>query len=78
MRRSAGGDLAQMINRLPTDTLADLKPGDAVMIVASEQSPGASTVTASTVLSGVEPILTANPNGGMNLSGWNMGGGGSE
>jgi hypothetical protein len=75
-RRAGGGDLAQMITRLPTGTLADLKAGDAVMIVASEQSPGSTTVTASTLLSGVEPILTANPNGGMNLSGWNMGGGG--
>jgi hypothetical protein len=77
MRRSAGGDLAQMITRLPTSTLADLKAGDAVMIVASEPSPGSITVTASTLLSGVEPILTANPKGGMDLSGWNMGGGGA-
>jgi hypothetical protein len=43
--------------------------------VASEPSPGATTVTAVTLLSGVEPILTANPNGGMDLSGWSMGGG---
>jgi len=78
MRRggSAGADLSQMIARLPTSTLADLKNGDAVMIVASEPSPGATTVTAVTLLSGVEPILTANPNGGMNLSAWSMGGGG--
>ncbi len=75
-RRSAGGDLAQMMARFPTGTLADLKTGDAVMIVASGQTAGATTVTASTVLSGVEPILTANPTGGMNLSGWNMSGGG--
>jgi Cu/Ag efflux protein CusF len=80
MRRpggSAGADLSQMIARLPTGTLADLKNGDAVMIVASEPSPGSPTVTAITVLSGVEPILTANPNGGMNLSAWSMGGGGA-
>jgi hypothetical protein len=78
MRRpgSAGADLSQMIARLPTGTLADLKTGDAVMIVASEPSPGSTTVTAVTLLSGVEPILTANPNGGMNLSAWSMGGGG--
>jgi hypothetical protein len=76
-RRPAGGDLAQMITRLPTGTLADLKAGDAVMIVASEQSPGSTTVIASTLLSGVEPILTANPKGGMDLSGWSMGGGGA-
>jgi hypothetical protein len=32
-------------------------------------------VTAITLLSGVEPILTANPNGGMSLS-MSLGGGG--
>lgn len=74
-RRSAGADLSQMMERLPTGTLADLKTGDAVMIVASEPSPGSSTVDAITLLSGVEPILTANPNGGMDLS-MSMGGGG--
>jgi hypothetical protein len=73
-RRSAGADLSQMIPRLPSMTLSDLKKGDAVMIVASEPSPGATTVTAITVLAGVEPILTANPNGGMDLS-MSMGGG---
>jgi hypothetical protein len=73
-RRSAGADLSQMISRLPTITLADLKNGDAVMIVATEPTPGASTVTAITLLTGVEPILTANPNGGMDLS-MSMGGG---
>ena len=52
-----------------------LDPGFLVMIVASEATPGASTVTAITVLSGVDPILTANPNGGMDLS-MNIGGGG--
>jgi hypothetical protein len=70
-----------MINRFPTITLADLKKGDAVMIVANEGTPGANTVTAVTVLSGVDPILTANPNGGMDLSmslGGNGGGGGAE
>jgi len=65
-----------MISRLPTSTLADLHNGDAVMIVASEPAPGSATVTAITLLSGVEPILTANPNGGMDLSSWSMGGGG--
>ncbi|HEY4378808.1 MAG TPA: hypothetical protein VGN01_00590 [Acidobacteriaceae bacterium] len=80
-RRSAGADLSQMISRFPTITLADLKKGDAVMIVANEGTPGANTVTAVTVLSGVDPILTANPNGGMDLSmslGGNGGGGGAE
>jgi hypothetical protein len=74
-RRSAGSDLSQMISRQPAIALADLHKGDALMIVASEPTPGASTLTAITVLAGVEPILTANPNGGMDLS-MSMGGGG--
>jgi hypothetical protein len=81
MRRSAGADLSQMITRFPTIAIADLKKGDAVMIVASEATPGASTVTAVTILTGVDPILTANPNGGMDLSmsvGGGGGGGGTE
>lgn len=69
----AGADLSTMISRLPTANIADLKPGDAVMIVASEPTPGSTSVTALTLLSGVEPILTANPNGGVDLSGWSMG-----
>lgn len=74
MRRSAGADLSQMISRLPTATVADLHKGDAVMIVASNPTPGANAATAITVLTGVDPILTANPNGGMDLS-MSMGGG---
>jgi len=75
--RSAGGDLSQMLSRLPTGSLSDLKPGDAVMIVASESTPGSDKVTAVTMLSGVEPILAATPSGSaaMTLSPWNMGGG---
>jgi hypothetical protein len=76
-RRAAGADLSQMINRFPTITVADLHKGDAVLVVASEATPGASTVTAVTVLTGVDPILTADPNGGMNLS-MSMGGGSPE
>ena len=76
-RRSAGADLSQMIGRLPTITSADLQKGDAVMIVASESTPGATTVTAITVVTGVDPILTANPNGGMDLS-MSLGGGATE
>jgi hypothetical protein len=74
-RRSAGADLSQMMARLPATPLAELKVGDAVMIVASEALAGSNTVTAITLLSGVEPILTANPNGGMSLS-MSIGGGG--
>jgi hypothetical protein len=74
-RRSAGADLSQMISRFPATTLGDLHKGDAVMIVATSPAPGSDTATAVTVLTGVDPILTANPNGGMDLS-MSMGGGG--
>jgi hypothetical protein len=66
-----------MLSRLPTETVGDLKAGEAVMIVASET--GNATLTAVTMLSGVEPILAASPSGSpeMTLSPWNMGGGGA-
>jgi Domain of unknown function (DUF5666) len=78
--RSAGGDLSQMLARLPNATLADLKVGDAVMVVGSESEPGSNKVTAVTMLSGVEPILAATPSGtpAMTLSPWNVGGGAPE
>ncbi len=62
-----------MVSRLPNKTIADLKVGDAVMIVASQPDPGSAEVTAVTLLSGVEPILAATPSGGpaMTLSPWN-------
>ncbi|MDR3744553.1 MAG: DUF5666 domain-containing protein [Acidobacteriaceae bacterium] len=67
-RRSAGADLSQMIAHLPAGSLSDLKSGDAVMVVASGASSGTGSMTGITLLTGVEPILTANPNGGMSLS----------
>lgn len=74
--RSAGADLSQLVNRLPPETIADLKVGDAVMVVASQAQPGSSQVTAVTLLSGVEPILAAAPSGTpeMTLSPWNVSG----
>jgi len=72
--RSAGMDLSKMLSRLPNTTLAELHTGDAVMIVGSQSQPGSDTVTAVTLLSGVEPILAATPNGSMTLSPWNVGG----
>jgi hypothetical protein len=73
--RSAGGDLSQLVSRLPNKTVADLKVGDAVMIVASQPDSSSPTVTAVTLLSGVEPILAAAPGApSMTLSPWNIGG----
>jgi hypothetical protein len=74
--RTAGGDLSQLVSRLPNKTIADLKAGDAVMIVASQPDASSTTVTAVTLLSGVEPILAAAPGApSMTLSPWNIGGG---
>jgi uncharacterized protein DUF5666 len=74
--RSAGGDLSQLVARLPNKTIADLKVGDAVMIVASQPDPGSASLTAVTLLSGVDAILAATPSGGpaMTLSPWSLGG----
>ena len=62
-----------MLSRLPPAKVADLQKGGAVMIVATEgATPGA--VTAITLLSGVEPILTAAPAGSSAsiLSPWSL------
>jgi Domain of unknown function (DUF5666) len=74
----AGGapDFQQMLNRMPAVTLADLQKGVAVMIVATEGSAQSPPI-AVTLLTGVEPILTASPDSGraaMLLSPWNLGG----
>jgi co-chaperonin GroES (HSP10) len=73
-------DFQQMLKRMPAVTLADLQKGDAIMIVTTEGS-GNTQPTAITLLSGVEPILSASPNSSraaMLLSPWNLGGGGGE
>lgn len=71
----AGMDLSQMVSRLPSIALKDLKAGEAVMVVASQPQAGG-TLTAITLLSGVEPILAATPSGSaaMTLSPWSVGG----
>ncbi len=68
-----GGDLQQMLARVPAATLGDLQKGDAVMIVSTEGS-GSSGGTVITLLAGVEPLLAASPNGGqsMVLPPWSM------
>ncbi len=73
---SASADLSQVVPRLPKTTLAALKPGEAIMVVGSGES-SAGSVTAITLLSGVESLLAASPSGAssFNLSPWSMGGG---
>ncbi len=73
-----GGDLQQVLNRAPTLTLADLKKGDAVMVLTTEgKAPG--TATAVTLLAGVEPLLQASPAASQSMlsASWNLGGAGA-
>jgi hypothetical protein len=70
-----GGDLKQMLDRLPAVTLADLKRGDAIMVSTTEGTDG-THLTAIMMLAGVEPLLTASPNSTRDImGGWNLGGG---
>jgi hypothetical protein len=75
--RQGGGapDFQQMLNRMPAVTIADLHKGDAVLIVTT-QGTATGAGTAITLLSGVEPILQAAPNGSqaMMLAPWSLGG----
>lgn len=79
-RPGGPSDFQQILERMPAVTLADLQKGTVVMAVATE---GSATIEPAviTLLTGVEPILTASPDSkgaAMMLSPWNLGGGGGE
>jgi hypothetical protein len=61
-------DPQMMLSRAPAIKLADLKKGDAVMLVVTD---GATDVSAITLLAGVEPLLEA-PAAQNLLSNWSM------
>jgi len=73
-RGGRGGDLTQMLERIPKVTLADLKSGDAI-IVLSTVGATPDQLTAITMLAGVEPILTKPGTREMQLGSWSLGGG---
>jgi hypothetical protein len=62
------GDLNRMLERAPQITLADLKPGDALLI-SSASGVDAAWVTAITIVAGVEPMLAAAPTGSRGSAG---------
>jgi hypothetical protein len=67
-------DIGQMLERMPAFTLAELKPGDALIVSTSEPADR-TNLTAIAVLSGVEPILVAAPRTFGEASGianWNL------
>jgi hypothetical protein len=76
-QRNGGGDLQQLLSRLPASALSDFQKGDAVMIVATS-GQNDSRVVAITVLGGVEPILQASPQGqaASILTPWSLNSGG--
>jgi hypothetical protein len=80
-RQSGGGqhsgDLSQMLQRTPPLQLSELHKGDAVMVVATQGTPG--SATAVTLLAGVEPILAASPSASQSMfsASCNVGGGGN-
>jgi membrane-associated protease RseP (regulator of RpoE activity) len=75
-RGGRGGDIGQMIDSLPLMPITELKAGDAVMVMTTIGSDP-SRVTATMLLAGVEPLLTASPSATRDImSGWNLGGGG--
>ncbi len=77
-RPGGAPDFQQMLSRMPAATLADMKKGDALMIVATEGSD-TSPSTVIILLSGVEPILrAASPSQASTiLSPWNLSAGGN-
>jgi len=72
--RAGGFDAQRLLSMAPSIQLADLKKGDAVMVVSTE---GASQVTAITLVAGVEPLLEA-PAATNLLSNWSLNSGAPE
>jgi hypothetical protein len=66
------GDPQQLLNRAPVIQIADLKKGDAVMLVATD---GTTDVTAITLVAGVEALLQAPAETQNLLNNWSMGSG---
>jgi hypothetical protein len=74
--RRGNGDMSQLLERAPKITVADLKPGDALVISGVATGGDNSRILASTIIAGVEPILQAAPTrqGRQDLGGdWGLG-----
>jgi hypothetical protein len=77
--RGGGGDLQQLLGRLPVALLPDFQKGDVVMIVGAGATKDAQ-VTAITVLGGVEPLLqaTTKEQASSILTPWSLSNGGGD
>jgi hypothetical protein len=56
----SGGDISQMIERVPKISASDLKPGDAV-VVSGAAGANNSQLVATNIIAGVEPIFQSAP-----------------
>jgi hypothetical protein len=72
---AGGADPQQMLNRAPVIQIADLKKGDAIMVVSTD---GTTDVTAITLVAGVEPLLEAPAASQSLLNNWSMNSGAAE
>jgi hypothetical protein len=77
--RNGGGDLQQLLGRLPSTPLSEFQKGDVVMIVATG-GPKDAQVTAITVLGGAEPLLqaTTKEQASSILTPWSLSNGGGD
>ncbi len=75
MHGGGSADISAMIERLPKISLADLKPGDAVIISGVLDGAGGAQLLATNVIAGVEPILQAAPAGRQRSGGGDSAGG---
>jgi hypothetical protein len=79
-RPGGAPDFQQILSRIPSVTLAELQKEDAVMVVATQGNANGEVI-AITLVGGVEPILTASPNGmgaAALFSGWSLGAPGGD
>ena len=78
----AGGDISQMLERLPKVPLSDLKPGEQV-VISGGVGDDKTRLTAINIIAGVEPLFAApqqgqgggrrgGGGGGVDLSNWNL------
>ena len=77
--RGGGGDLQQLLGRLPAVPLSEFQKGDAVMIVGTRVAKDPQ-VTAITILGGVEPLLqaTTQEQASSILTPWSLSNGGAD
>lgn len=80
-RMGGNFDLQQALERMPSFTLAELKPGDA-LVISSTNGADPGHVSAITMVAGVEPFLASAPReaGVVNLGAWSfdIGGGAAQ